>query len=271
MSEITKILPNKKVNYRLIIGSILVGIALLIAFVSNFYTPHDPEAISINKFLAPSLKHLMGTDDMGRDIFSRVMVGMGTTIRISGIAIFIGGLLGVILGTVSGYIGGFFDEVLMRINDVIASVPSILLAMVFIGVLGRGTTTVTIALGIAFIPSFARVVRGEVMNYKHRDFIKSAVLSGASPLRIMFVHIMPNIKNTLLAAIATGFNNAVLAEAGMSYMGIGVLPPTPSLGEMLSASQSCWVLSPWDVIFPGLAIIYLVVSLVIFSSGLNKE
>lgn len=262
----------KKINSRLIIGTIMVSVAVIVAILSLFYTPYDPDAISVtDKFLSPSIKHIMGTDNMGRDIFSRVMVGMGTTIRISGLAIIIGGTFGVILGTVSGYIGGVFDEILMRINDVIASVPSILLAMVFIGVLGRGTTTVTIALGIAFIPSFARVVRGEVMNYKHRDFVKSAVLSGAGPFRIMFAHIMPNVKNTLLAAVATGFNNAVLAEAGMSYMGIGVQPPTPSLGEMLSASQSFWGLAPWYVIFPGLAIIYLVVSLVVFSNGLTSE
>ncbi|MBE5939290.1 MAG: ABC transporter permease [Lachnospiraceae bacterium] len=262
----------KKRNYTLIAGTIMVLAAILIAIIAEFYTPYATDALSVSdKFLSPSLKHIMGTDNLGRDILSRVMVGMGTTIKISGMAILIGGTLGVILGTVSGYIGGFFDEVLMRINDVVASVPSILLAMVFIGVMGRGTVTVTVALGIAFIPSFARVVRGEVMNYRHRDFVKSAKLSGAGPVRIMFLHIMPNIKNTLLAAVATGFNNAVLAEAGMSYMGIGVQPPTPSLGEMLASSQSFWGLAPWYVIFPGLAIIYLVISLVIFSNGLKKN
>lgn len=255
---------------KLILGLIMTGVAFLIGIISIFYTPYDPNAISVTeKFMAPGAKHIMGTDNLGRDIFSRVMVGMGTTIRISGITILISSILGLIIGLISGYTGGNFDEIIMRINDGVASIPAILLAMVFIGMLGRGTNTVTIALSIAFIPSFARVARGEVMNYKHCDYIKSAKLSGAGNMRILLFHILPNIKNTYMAAIATGFNNAVLAEAGMSYMGIGVMPPTPSLGEMLSSSQSFWGTAPWYAIFPGLTIIYLVISLVILTDSMK--
>jgi len=257
-----------KKNTRSYIGIVMIVFAVFVGLLSMVYTPYDPDAISVtDKFLAPSLKHLMGTDNLGRDILSRVMVGMGTTIRISGIAIIASSTTGLVIGMVSGYYGGMFDEIIMRINDAVASVPAILLAMVFIGVMGRSEVTVTVALSIAFIPSFARVVRGEVMNYKHRDYIKSVRLAGASDMRIMFLHILPNIKNTFIAAVATGFNNAVLAEAGMSYMGIGVVPPTPSLGEMLSSSQSFWGIAPWYAIFPGIAIIYLVISLVVFTNS----
>lgn len=259
-------------NKSFVIGIVMIAIMVAVIVVSFFYLPYDPEAISaLDKFLEPSGKHLMGTDNYGRDIFSRVLLGMRTTIKISGIAILIGMVLGTLIGSISGYVGGFLDEIIMRIMDGLAAIPAILLGMLFIGILGRGATTVTIALGLAFIPSIARLVRGEFLNYKHRDYIKSAKLSGASHLRIMFVHILPNMKNNILNTIAVGFNNAVLAEAGMSFMGIGVQPPTPSLGEMLSSAQSFWGSAPWYAIFPGLAIMYMVISLVMFSEGLKER
>ena len=262
---------NKK-NISFIIGMIMLGIMFAVLLVSFIYMPYDPEAINAaDKFLKPSGDHFMGTDNYGRDIFARVLLGMRTTIKISGIAIIIGMVLGTLIGSVAGYVGGFIDEITMRVMDGLASIPAILLGMLFIGILGRGTWTVTAALGLAFIPSIARLVRGEFLNYKHRDYIKSAKLSGASHARIMFVHILPNMKNNILNTIAVGFNNAVLAEAGMSFMGIGVQPPTPSLGEMLSSAQSFWGSAPWYAIFPGLAIMYMVIALVMFSEGLKER
>ena len=166
--------------------------------------------------------------------------------------------MGTVIGVLTGYFGGWFDEILMRINDVIVSFPSILLALVFISILGPGKYNVILALGIIFIPSFARLVRSEYIKNKNLDYVASARLMGVGKLRIMFVHILPNAMPTLLASVAIGFNNAVLAEAGMSYLGIGVQPPDASLGRMLSESQTYLGNAPWCVIFPGLAVILMV-------------
>ena len=149
----------------------------------------------------------------------------------------------------------------MRVNDVVFAFPSILLALVFVSIFGTGKYNVIGALGIAFIPSFARIVRGEFIKYREMDYVKSARLAGVPEFRIIFVHILPNAMPVLLSSIMIGFNNAVLAEAGMSYLGIGVQPPSASLGSMLSESQTYLFSAPWYALFPGLMIILMVLGL----------
>ena len=172
--------------------------------------------------------------------------------------VFIGVFLGTILGAAAGYFGGLLDEFLMRINDAVFAFPSILLALVFISLFGSGKYQVMIALGIAFIPSYARIVRGEFIKYRNMDYIQSARLAGAGNFRIMFVHILPNAFPVLLSSIMIGFNNAVLAEASMSFLGIGVQPPDASLGRMLSEAQTYIFSAPTFALFPGIAIIMMV-------------
>jgi len=159
----------------------------------------------------------------------------------------------------------------MRVVDAVFAFPNILLALVFISLLGPGRNNVIIALGIAFIPSFARIVRSEFIRCRNMDYVKSAKLSGASDLRIMFVHILPNTLTVLLSAVMIGFNNAVLSEAGMSYLGIGVQPPQPSLGYMLSEAQTYLFSSPGYAIFPGLVIILMVLGFSLLAEGLKEE
>ena len=159
----------------------------------------------------------------------------------------------------------------MRINDVLFAFPSILLALVFISVLGSGKGNVILALGVAFIPSFARIVRGEFIRCKNMDYVKLARLAGAGSLRIMFVHILPNTIQVLLPAVMIGFNNAVLAEAGMSYLGIGVQPPDSSLGRMLSESQSYLFTSPGSALFPGLFLVLMVLGFSLLADGLREK
>lgn len=183
----------------------------------------------------------------------------------------IGTVFGVIIGAFTGYFGGILDEVLMRINDVLFAFPSILLALVFVTLLGGGTWNVIIALGIAFIPSFARIVRGEFIRCKNMDYVRSAKLAGAGDLRIMFVHILPNTVPVLLSAIMIGFNNAVLAEAGMSYLGIGVQPPQSSLGRMLSEAQTYLFSAPGFALFPGIFLIMLVLGFSLLGEGLKDR
>ena len=263
------LLQKTSVSFR--IGLTIAAIMAVLALVGYVWTPYDPSAIvGSDKFLAPSLRHLFGTDNFGRDIFSRVMVGVGTTFFISLCTVCIGGIVGTLIGAFTGYFGGVVDEVLMRINDALTAFPSILLALVFIAMLGFGKYNVILALGVAFIPSFARVVRAEFARHRSMSYVKSARLMGASHLRIMFRHILPNTRGVLLPALIIGFNNAVLAEASMSYLGIGVAPPDVSLGYMLSESQSYMIKAPWYVLCTGLVIVLLILGVSMMGEGLRK-
>ena len=203
---------------------------------------------------------MFGCDHFGRDVFSRVLKGTGTTFFVAAATVILGGGVGILVGAFTGYFGGWIDEVLMRINDVLFSFPHILLALVFISILGPGKYNV-----------IARITRSEFLSQKEMDYVKSARLMGASPLRVMFVHIFPNVLPAVLSMIAIGFNNAVLAEAGMSYLGIGVQPPDASLGRMLSESQTYLMSAPWCAIFPGLAVMLLALGCSLIGDGLLKK
>lgn len=237
-----------------------------------FWTPYDPEAMdNANKLASVSLSHIMGCDNFGRDIFSRVLTGSGTTFLVALGTVSIGTLCGVVIGAFTGYYGGIVDEIFMRINDALFAFPSILLGLVFISLLGSGKYNVIVALGIAFIPSFARIVRSEFIRCKGMDYVKSARLAGAGNLRIMFVHILPNVMTVLSSSIMIGFNNAVLAEAGMSYLGIGVQPPDASLGRMLSEAQTYLFSAPGYAMFPGMVLILMVLGFSLLAEGMKEE
>ncbi len=259
---------KQKNRFNFIVGLSLVSFALLLVIAGIFFTPYDPNEMNVlAKNQAPSLSHLFGTDYMGRDILSRVMEGAFTTFFVGIATVIIGAAIGSILGAVTGYFGGVVDEVLMRINDAVASFPSILLALVFVSIFGTGKYNVILALGILFIPSFARVVRSEFIIQKEMDYVKSAKLLGASHIRIIFLHIFPNTKAILRSAITIGFNNAVLAEAGMSYLSLGVQPPDASLGRMLSESQTYLFGAPWMALAPGLMIVITVLGFSLLNEG----
>lgn len=265
-------MKNVKKNYNLILGGIITGVMLLFILIGFFWTPYDPEAMdATQKFAGMSLHHPFGCDNFGRDILSRVMKGAGTTFLVALGTVLIGTVSGIVIGAFTGYFGGVIDEVLMRIIDAIFAFPSVLLALVFISLLGTGTAQVVLALGIAFIPSFARIVRSEFLKYKNMDYVKNARLQGASHLRIMFVHILPNTVGVLLSSVMIGFNNAVLAEAGMSYLGIGVQPPEPSLGRMLSEAQSFLFRVPNYALAPGIVIILLVLGFSLLGDAWKQE
>ena len=263
------LLQKKNTSFR--IGAAIAAVMAALALIGYVWTPYDPTAIvGSEKFLAPSLHHLFGTDSFGRDIFSRVMAGMGTTFFIALCTVLIGGAVGTLIGAFTGYFGGVADEVLMRLNDALTAFPNILLALVFIAMLGFGKYNVILALGVAFIPSFARVVRAEFARHRAMSYVKSARLMGASHLRIIFRHILPNTWGVLLPALVIGFNNAVLAEASMSYLGIGVAPPDVSLGYMLSESQNYMMTAPWYVLCTGLVIVLLILGVSMMGEGLRK-
>lgn len=249
----------KKLNINQKIGAVLLCTVALFVLIGMVYTPYDPNEMNgLIKSAPPSFLHPFGTDNFGRDILSRVMDGAKTTFFVAFMTVGFGAFLGILLGGITGYYGGWLDEIIMRINDGITSFPSILLALVLVSLLGTGKYNVIIALSIIFVPSFARVVRSEFIRLKERDFIRNAKLMGASDFRIMFVHILPNTKAVILSSITIGFNNAVLAEAGMSYLQLGVQPPDASLGRMLSEAQSYIFTAPWYAIAPGVMIVLTV-------------
>ena len=254
-------LLHQKKNHYLRIGLAITAVITAMALVGCFWTPYAPTAMSgSEKFAAPSLRHLFGTDNFGRDIFSRVMVGARTTFFISACTVTIGAVVGTLVGAL-----------LMRVNDAVTAFPSILLALVFISLLGFGTYNVILALGIAFIPSYARVIRGEFARQREMNYVKNARLMGASHLRIMLVHILPNTRQVLLPTLAIGFNNAVLAEASMSFLGIGVKPPEVSLGYMMSESQSYMVRAPWYMLTCGSVIVLLILGVSLIGEGLQQK
>ena len=259
-------------NYFLIIGGGISALMAALILVGYVWTPYNTTEMSGGaKFLSPCLAHPLGTDNFGRDLLSRIMEGAGSTFLIALCVVLIGGVAGTIIGCLTGYFGGAADAVLMRVCDAITAFPSILLALVLIAVVGMGKQQIILILGILFIPSFARVVRGEVAKQRTQNYVASARLMGASHLRILFLHILPNTVPVLLPILTIGFNNAVLAEASMSYLWVGVLPPDASLGRMLSESQTYLSTAPWYALFTGLAIVLMILGPSLLTEGLQQR
>lgn len=257
-----------KTNIRLIIGISLLALIVLLVVFSLIVEIYDPNEVNYSEMLyKPSFKHLFGTDDYGRDIYTRVMRGAATTFGISLFTVAMGAVVGTVIGALTGYFGGIIDEILMRVNDCLASFPSILLALIVVSLLDKGTWNICIALGIVFIPSFARIMRAEFLKEKNKDYVLNARLMGASHLRIIFKHIFPNTLPILFSGILVGINNAVLAEAGLSYLGLGVQPPDPSLGRMLSEAKTFLLNAPWYELYPCLVMILFILSLTLISDN----
>lgn len=262
-----------KKNPFLTAGVILtVSLAALI-LLGVFWTPYDPNALMAGpKLEGPSPAHWLGTDSLGRDIFSRVLKGAGATYGIALCTVLIGGGCGILIGAVTGYFGGLADELLMRLGDVLTAFPSILLALVMVTLLGPGKTgSVIAALGLVFIPSFARVTRRAFAALRDTNYIQCARLMGASRSRILWRHILPNTANVLLPALTIGFNNAVLAEASMSYLYIGVTPPDASLGYMLSEAQGLFLAAPWYALGTGGVLVWMVFGVGLMGEGLQHR
>ena len=260
---------NALLTAGLILTCLLAGLILL----GFFWTPYAPNAMAAGpKFAGPSLAHWMGTDNFGRDIFSRVLKGAGATASIALATLAIGAVCGCLAGALTGCFGGPVDELLMRLNDALTAFPNILLALVVISLLEPGKKiNVILALGLVFIPSFARVTRTAFASLRDVNYIKSARLMGASKARILAVHILPNTLPVLLPALTIGFNNAVLAEASMSFLGIGVTPPDASLGYMLSEAQGMLFAAPWYAGGTGLVIVLMVFSVGLLGEGLRRR
>ncbi len=255
----------------LIIGALLCLVFIAAAIVSFFWTPYDVTTLDIaNKLKKPALPYLFGTDHFGRDIFSMIMVGARTSIAVALVAVTIGMVVGVPLGLfAAANRGALFDELIMRGNDLIFAFPALLIAIMITAVFGPGALNAIIAIGIFNIPVFARLTRAAALSLWERDYILSARVAGKSRLRISAEHILPNLLNLLIVQGTIQFSLGVLAEAGLSYVGLGAQPPTPSWGRMLAESQTMFSFAPHLAIFPGLAIVLTVLGLNLFGDGLR--
>ena len=261
---------GKKLNSQLIVGIILLLLICIPVLISFFWLPYDVNAMDPSVILkSVSISHPFGTDNFGRDIFCRVILGTRATFLIAVFTVVAGAAIGTVVGALTGFYGGIVDEILMRVNDCLASFPSILLALVVVSLLDKGMLNVCIALTLVFIPSFARIMRSEFIEQSKRDYVLSARLMGASDLRIIFIHIFPNTVKALVTGMLVGLNNAVLAEAGLSFLGLGVEPPDPSLGRMLSEAQVYIWGAPWYVISASAVMVIMILGISLISENIG--
>jgi peptide/nickel transport system permease protein len=251
-------------------GAAITALLILTAAVSLVWTPADPLAMALGARLqGPTAAHPFGTDQYGRDILSRVMAGAVTSLAVGLIAVGIGAAAGVAVGLASGWAGGWVDETFMRLVDAVQGFPAILSALLFAAVFAPGVTITMAAVGIAFVPAFARLTRGSFLELKGREFVLAAQALGAPDRRLVLRHILPNTLAPLIVQATTSFPVAILAEAGLAYLGLGTQPPHPSWGLMLKEAQNFLTLSPSFAVFPGGAIAVTVLGLNLLGDGLR--
>jgi peptide/nickel transport system permease protein len=253
-----------------VIGLILVAIYVGVALLANFIVPYDPlEQHPIDRMHAPNATYILGTDEFGRDILSRLIFGARNSLTVSVVSVAAACLLGVTLGMVAGYTGGVTDNIIMRFMDIIFAFPSILLALFIVTVLGPGAQNTILAISIVYTPIFARVARGPVLVIKNEEFVLAGRALGASHPRTLVRHILPNITAPILVQISLALSWVMLTEASLSFLGLGTIPPNPSWGSMLSDSRLLMELAPWTAIFPGLALMFGVLGFSMLGDGLR--
>jgi peptide/nickel transport system permease protein len=256
----------------LTIGLVLVAVVIVAGLLSFVWTPFDVAAIDIaSKLQSPSLQHLFGTDHFGRDVLSMIMVGARNSLAVALIAVGIGAGIGVPLGLLAAAKQGLLGESVMRVNDLIFAFPSLLMAVMITAAYGPGAINAIIAIGIFNIPVFARVTRGAALSLWTREYILAARVAGKDAFLISIQHILPNLAGLLIVQAAIQFALGIVAEAGLSYVGLGAQPPMPSWGRMLSEAQTMIGFAPWLAIFPGLAIMILVFGFGLIGDGLNDR
>jgi peptide/nickel transport system permease protein len=248
---------------------VIVGL-ILVAMLAPLIVPHSPTDQSfLDKLQGPSRTHLMGTDEFGRDTFSRVIYGSRVALRVGLLPVVVALVLGVMAGLVAGYYGGFADQVIMRLIDILLAFPWLLLAIGIMAVLGPGINNVIIAVGIIYIPAFARIVRSSVLSIKEMDYVEAARAIGEPDSRIMIRHILPNAWAPIIVLATLSIGQAIIYAAGLSFIGLGTQPPAADWGVMLKSGQEFLRDSPWLGIFPGLAILVTVLAFNLFGDGLR--
>jgi peptide/nickel transport system permease protein len=253
------------------VGIVLLALLLAAVTLAPLLAPFDPDAVDPAAALqAPSAAHWLGTDNFGRDVLSRVLYGGRISLLMGLVAVSIGAVAGVTLGLLAGFFGGFVDGVLSWFSEVLLAFPGILLALVVVTVLGLGLFNAMLAVGIGFIPSFLRVTRGSVLSARAAEYVAAAHTVGVPTPRLLLRHILPNIGRPLLVLATIGAGGAILEGAALSFLGLGVQPPTAEWGAMLAAGQPYLRSAPWIALFPGLAIFLTVLAINLIGDGLDR-
>jgi peptide/nickel transport system permease protein len=259
-------------NHVAFVGLLIILFYVFIAIMGIFWTPFDPLEMNFKEMLQPpcfKTRHFMGTDQFGRDILSRIIYGSRISISVSFSATLIAATFGILMGIWAGFLGGIYDNIIMRINDIIFSFPPLLLAIFIMGVLGENTYNVIIAIGIVYIPQFARISRAAILAIKNLEFVEAASAIGGTRNRILFKHLLPNITPSLIVQISLCLSLGILLESSLSFLGLGVQPPFPSWGSMLGDARRFIIIAPWSSIFPGITIFLIVIGFNLLGDGLR--
>lgn len=253
-----------------VLGLAVVILLILVSLFAGVVRPHDPLKISIStRTQGPSNLHYFGTDHFGRDIYSRVLSGAKISLTVGLVSVALGALIGIMFGAVGGYFGGWIDYVIVLVMDTIISFPATLLAIGLMSVMGLGVTNIIIALAFIGIPHYGRVVRGAVLSIREKEYIEAARASGSGHLKLLLIHVLPNAMAPLIVVTTIGVANAILIEAALSFLGLGVPPPAPSWGNMLADGRNFITQAPWMTIFPGIAISVTVLGFNTLGDGLR--
>ena len=242
-----------------VVAGLLLVILIVAASLAPWIAPEDPVTMSpLDRLRPPGEGGLLGGDLFGRDVLSRVLHGARISLVVGASSVVVSALIGTILGLVAGYLGGWVEYVVMRIMDVLFAFPSVLLAILIVAIFEPGFTSIVIAIAIVYTPIFARVVRGSTLALKDVEYVRAAVASGAPTGRVIARHLLPNVTAPILVQLTLSLSGAIILEAALSFLGLGAVPPTPSLGSMLSENRVYMELAPWTVLYPGLALALLV-------------
>jgi peptide/nickel transport system permease protein len=269
-SQIREMWDALRENTAAVVGLCTIVFLVLIAALGPLITPFDPNASDMTKsFIHPNAQHWFGTDQLGRDILSRIIAGARISLTVGLSAVAISLTVGVLLGSISGYFGGRADILIMRCMDMMLAIPSILLAIAFMAALGKGIDKAVIAIGLVSIPEYARIVRGSILSVKENDYIQAARVIGNKNSRIIFKHILPNVLSSIVVRATLGISTAVLDTAALGFLGLGVQPPAAEWGDMLGRARGFIFSAPYTLIFPGIAITITVLAFNLLGDGLR--
>ncbi len=263
------VLPERWRNPIGMVGAAIVLITILVALAAPLIAPFDPDAQDSERLLPPSLINLMGTDELGRDTFSRIVFGARVSLQVGIVSVFIALLIGAIFGIAAGFFQGRVDAWLMRGVDIMFAFPGLVLAIVIAGLLGASRTNAMIAIGVIYAPAFARVIRGSTLAIMSEPYVEAGRVIGAANPRLVRQYVLPNIVAPLIVMISVYLSSAILSEAALSFLGLGTQPPEPSWGGMLNLARTYMEISPWMAIFPGLAIMIVVLGFNFLGDGLR--
>ncbi|MGH6762105.1 MAG: ABC transporter permease [Phyllobacterium sp.] len=262
----------KKFTFNAVIGGTLIAILLVVAAIGLVWTPYDPTALSFTvKLAAPSAEHWLGTDEFGRDVLSRLMVGARASVWIGFLTVAFAAVFGTLIGLLSGYSRGWVDSVIMSFNNALLAFPGILLALGLLAVFGANQYGIIFALGIAYTPSMARVVRGAVLSLREKEFIEASRVMGNGEIFTMFRHVLPNCVAPITVLATSMFGWAILSESALSFLGLGVPPPAPTWGNMLAAGRPFIEQAVWLGFFPGLCIALTLLGINLLGDALRDK